>query len=89
MNNERFTIPEILFHPNDIGIPQMGISEAIVLSINLCPEETRSHLYNNIIVTGGNGCFPGFEERLTKEVRALAPDEFDVSVTVPEKYIKF
>jgi len=88
MNNERFTIPEILFHPNDIGIPQMGISEAIVLSINLCPEETRPHLYNNIIVTGGNGCFPGFEERLTKEVRALAPDEFDVSVTVPEKYIK-
>lgn len=85
MNNERFTIPEILFHPNDIGIPQMGIPEAIVHSINMCAEETRPHLFNNIIVTGGNGCLPGFEERLAKEVRALAPDEFDVSVTVPKK----
>jgi actin-related protein 6 len=78
-------IPEILFHPSDIGIQQMGIPEAIVFSINLCPKETRPHLFNNIIVTGGNGCFPGMQERLTKEVRALAPDEFDVSVTVPKK----
>lgn len=85
MNNERFTIPEILFHPNDIGIPQMGISEAIVHSINLCPKETRPHLFENIIVTGGNGCFPGFKERLTKDVRALTPDEYDISVIVPEK----
>lgn len=85
MNNERFTIPEILFHPNDIAIPQMGLPEAIVSSINLCPEETRPHLFDNIIVTGGNGCFPGFKERLYNEVRALAPDEFDVTVTVPDK----
>lgn len=85
LNIERFTIPEILFHPSDIGIQQMGLPEAIVHSINLCPEETRPHLYNNIVVTGGNGCFPGMKERLSKEVRALAPDEFDVSVTVPKK----
>lgn len=88
LNIERFTIPEILFHPSDIGIQQMGISEAIIHSINMCPELTRPHLFNNIIVTGGNGCFPGFEERLTKEVRALAPDEFDVKITVPIKYVK-
>lgn len=85
MNNERFAIPEILFHPSDIGIQQMGIAEAIIHSINMCPEMTRPHLFDNIIVTGGNGCFPGFEERLRKEVRALAPDDCDVSVTVPEK----
>lgn len=63
----------------------MGISEAIVHSINLCPKETIPHLFDNIIVIGGNGCFPGFKERLFKDVRALTPDEFDVSVTVPEK----
>ena len=45
LNNERFSIPEILFHPSDIGISQMGISEAIVHSINKCPEETRPHLF--------------------------------------------
>ncbi|XP_025422340.1 actin-related protein 6-like isoform X1 [Sipha flava] len=89
LNNERFMIPEILFHPSDIGIQQMGIPEAIVFSINLCPKETRPHLFNNIIVTGGNGCFPGMQERLTKEVRALAPDEFDVSVTVPKNPVTY
>ncbi len=30
MNNERFSIPEILFHPSDVGIQEMGLSEAIV-----------------------------------------------------------
>lgn len=85
MNNERFTIPEILFNPSDIGIQQMGLSEAIIKSVIMCPEETRPHLLNNIIVTGGNGCFPGFKERLTKEIRSLTPDIFDITVTVPEK----
>jgi len=33
MNNERFAIPEILFHPSDIGIHEMGIAEAIVHSV--------------------------------------------------------
>lgn len=85
MANERFTIPEILFHPNDIGIDQVGLPEAIIHSINMCPKETRPHLFNNIIVTGGSGSFPGLKERLTNEVRALAPDEFDVTITVPKK----
>ena len=35
---ERFTVPEILFHPSDVGIPQMGLAEAIVHSIMQCPE---------------------------------------------------
>jgi actin-related protein 6 len=29
MESERFSIPEILFHPNDIGIPQAGVVEAL------------------------------------------------------------
>lgn len=36
--NERFAVPEILFHPSDIGIQEMGIPEAIVHSINNLPE---------------------------------------------------
>lgn len=63
----------------------MGIAEAIIHSINMCSEHTKPHLFNNIIVTGGNACFPGFQERLYNDVRALAPDEFDVSVTVAKK----
>ncbi|XP_050522217.1 actin-related protein 6 isoform X2 [Daktulosphaira vitifoliae] len=89
LSNERFTIPEILFHPSDIGIDQMGIPEAIVHSINMCPEEVRPHLFNNIIVTGGSACFPGFEERLTNDIRALTPDEFDITITIPKNPITY
>lgn len=36
--NERFAVPEMLFHPSDIGIQEMGIPEAIVDSIQSLPE---------------------------------------------------
>ena len=35
MNNERFTIPELLFHPSNIGMNQAGIPETIVESVSL------------------------------------------------------
>ena len=84
LGNERFAIPEILFHPSDISIQQMGIPEAIAHSISLTPTEMHPHLYANIIVTGGSALFPGFEQRMLSEVRKLAPDEYEVNVTVPE-----
>ena len=80
-----FTCKEILFHPSDVGIQQMGVPEAIVDAINLCPEETRPHLFANIVVCGGCALFPGMQSRVERDVRALAPDEYDVNVTVPEK----
>lgn len=83
--NERFAIPEVLFHPSNIGIDQMGIPEAIAHAISLTPKEMHPHLYANIIVTGGNALFSGFEERLLSDVRKLAPDDYELNVTVPEK----
>jgi len=81
---ERFSVPEILFHPSDIGIDEMGISEAIVEAINQCPVSMRPHLYNNIVVTGGSSKFQNFKERVLRDVRANAPDEFSVNVYRPE-----
>ncbi|EAA11637.4 AGAP005857-PA [Anopheles gambiae str. PEST] len=89
LGNERFVIPEILFHPSDVGIQQMGVPEAIVDAINLCPEETRPHLFANIVVCGGCALFPGMQSRVERDVRALAPDEYDVNVTVPENPITY
>lgn len=43
LTNERFAVPEMLFHPSDIGIQEMGIPEALVNSINNMPEG-RFHL---------------------------------------------
>jgi len=89
LTNERFAIPEILFHPLDIGIRQMGIPEAILDSIKSCNEETWPHFLSNIVLTGGNAKFPGFKDRIQKEVRSLAPTEYAVNVHLPQKYLIF
>lgn len=69
MNNERFQVPELLFYPSDAGIQQIGISHAILHSVENLPSELRSHLYKNIILIGGNAKFPGFKERIQFDVR--------------------
>lgn len=35
--NERFMVPETLFHPSDIGVNQMGIAEALVHAVRIHP----------------------------------------------------
>lgn len=85
MNNERFTVPELLFHPSDIGIQQMGISEAIVYVIDKFPSEVQSHLYKNILLIGGSCNIANFKERVEKDVRTMAPAECDVRITLATK----
>lgn len=89
LSNERFAIPEILFFPSDVGIRQMGIPEAIMDCLKACDEETWPHLLSNIILTGGNAKFPGFRERIYKEVRSLAPAEYKINVYLPENPITY
>ena len=38
MNIERFSVPELLFHPSDIGLEEMGIPEAIGHCVSSLPE---------------------------------------------------
>src|SRR5438874_4682306 len=69
-----------------VGSKQGGIAEAIVQSINLAPEEFRSLLFANIILVGGNINIPGFQERLQREVRTMAPSNYLVRINLPTKY---
>ena len=46
MNNERFSIPEILFQPSIVGISQAGIAESIWNSIEQLPERMHIVLLN-------------------------------------------
>jgi len=66
LNNERFTIPELLFNPSDIGMKEMGISEAIVDAVQSCLADVQPHLYSNVILIGGNTLFKGFRDRMYK-----------------------
>ncbi|KAK0202130.1 actin family [Desarmillaria ectypa] len=80
MNNERFTVPEIIFRPDDIGLDQLGLAGTIAASIALLPEDLQPMFWANIALIGGNTKFPGFRHRLLADLRPLAPVEWDVKV---------
>lgn len=82
--NERFQVPEILFHPSDIGLSQVGIAEAIVDAINSQPKEIHSLLYENIVLIGGNVNLPGFKTRVLQGVRKYCPSHYQVNVFLPD-----
>ncbi|KAF0357471.1 actin-like protein arp6 [Gigaspora margarita] len=89
MNNERFTVPEILFNPTDIGMNQAGIPEVIVEAINATHPDLHGLFYGNIVLVGGNSLFSGYKERVEKDLRVLAPSEFEVKVGIPEDPITY
>ncbi|SCV69178.1 BQ2448_2198 [Microbotryum intermedium] len=114
MNNERFTVPEILFNPTTIGelsetfkydtlhsshivddpvlpiapdLNQQGLSECIATCINSLPIQLQGLFWSNIILVGGSTLFPGFQERLYTELRALAPQDSYVQVRLSKEPI--
>lgn len=90
LNNERFTVPELLLRPSNIHMEQKGIAETIVASILQCPKERQFALAENIVLAGGNANFPGLRERIEKDVQALSPNTWRVKVFKPERYaLKF
>ena len=89
LNNERFSVPELLFSPSDVGISQTGIPEAIVESISKCESDAQPWLYRNIVLTGGNACLPNMRERVESEVRSLASDSHDVNVRLPRNPVGY
>ncbi|EFA06049.2 Actin-related protein 6-like Protein [Tribolium castaneum] len=89
LNNERFTVPEILFHPSDIGIKSIGIAEAVCKSIFSCPLSFQKDLAKNIVCIGGSTKFDGFRDRLFNEVRSMIPASWEVNVYQPSDPITY
>lgn len=87
---ERFMAPEILFNPGMVGLDAIPVHEAVLRSLLRSPIDTRPELASNIVLSGGSTLFPGFKERLRKEVveglREEGLKELDVKITaVPER----
>ncbi|GMI90297.1 ACTIN-RELATED PROTEIN 5, actin-related protein 5 [Hibiscus trionum] len=73
---ERFRCPEILFHPNLVGIDQAGLDEMTGVSIRRLStknEALEDRLTSSIFMTGGCSLFPGINERLEAGIRMLRP----------------
>ncbi|KAG4127939.1 hypothetical protein ERO13_D10G233000v2 [Gossypium hirsutum] len=73
---ERFRCPEILFHPNLVGIDQVGLDEMTGVSIRRLPSKDKAlenRLTSSVFMTGGCSLFPGINERLEAGIRMLRP----------------
>ncbi|CAB4288656.1 unnamed protein product [Prunus armeniaca] len=81
LTNERFLVPEMIFHPADLGMNQAGLAECIVRAVSSCHPHLQPVLYENIILTGGSTLFPRLSDRLEKELRPLVPDDYQVNIT--------
>ena len=82
IKDQRIRCPEALFKPSMIDKYETGIDEACYNSIQRCDIDLRRDLYNNIILSGGNSKFEGLPERLSREIRCLAPESMKEEVRV-------
>ncbi|KAL4579796.1 hypothetical protein LXL04_015962 [Taraxacum kok-saghyz] len=80
---ERFRCPEVLFQPYIIGREDSGIHKMTYKSIMKCDVDLRRDLFGNIVLSGGSTMFPGFAERMSKEITALAPSSMKIKVVAP------
>ena len=62
---------EPLFQPQLLNIDSVGVHEICNNSIKKCDEDIHKDLYGNIFLSGGNTRFPGFAERMEKEIEIL------------------
>ena len=85
LSNERFVVPELLFNPSDVAMPQSGIPGTIMQSLSTLPKLLWQPFLANILLVGGNTLFPGFVERVEEGVRMLAPADMVVRVRRAEE----
>lgn len=64
LGNERFTVPELLFSPGDVGLKQEGLPATVLQSLSGLPTGLWPAMLANILVIGGNSKIEGFMARL-------------------------
>ena len=74
--HERFRCAEILFKPSILQQEHPSMSAFVAETIKSCDIDVRKELSNNIVLSGGNTRFPGFQARLQNEVAAYFPGMF-------------
>ena len=83
IGKERFMCPEALFEPSYLGLSSPGVQDNCYSSIMKCDVEIRKDMFANVVLAGGSTMFPGFGERMQKEITAMAPAAMNVKVIAP------
>jgi len=80
LGRERVLSPEVLFDPTLIELDDWGIHEFINSSISKCDGHLVPDLWKHIVLSGFCSSITGFENRLQKELQALAPNDLKVEI---------
>ncbi|KAL1875732.1 hypothetical protein VTK73DRAFT_9853 [Phialemonium thermophilum] len=83
LRNERFVVPELLFHPSDVGLAQPGLPDVILESLGAMPPGLWPAMLANIVVVGGSALFEHLVRRLQTEILQRVPDDCVVRVARP------
>lgn len=83
LKDERFSIPEVFFHPELTQLLKPGLIETILESIHMLPEVLKPIMASNIVCTGGNFNLPGFANRLVSELQRQLPTDWICRAKVP------
>jgi len=84
---DRIRTPEIVWQPSIIGLDQMGLGEAMALSLNSISDVIyRRETIRDVFLTGGFAALPGLSERVRLELMRVLPVEWnnDIKVSVAE-----
>ena len=76
IKDQRIRCPEILFNSEN------NIAKKCNDIIQKCDIDDRKDYYNCIILSGGNSMFNGLAERLTREIKKLAPPSMEEEIKV-------
>lgn len=84
LRDERWRTPEALFNPSIVGqeADSPGVAGMVWDSIQGCDIDLRRQLLSNVVLSGGSTMFPGFAERLTRELRYCAPTATQAGIRV-------
>jgi len=73
IGSEHFRVPEALFLPLLQGTKSAGVHKITHKSIMQSSVDIQKDLYGNVVLSGGSTMFPGFADRMQKELSVLAP----------------
>jgi len=92
LGEERWKTPEALFRPTMLGFEAescFGVANMVWDSAQGCDIDLRTPLLGNIVLSGGSTMFPGFVDRLLKDLKHCAPSSSQARIRVVSNFNEY
>lgn len=86
---ERFRGPEVLFDPSIVGSEDGGVASVVSLAAKKADLDLRAALCSQIVLAGGSTLFPGFGDRLLRELKLTLPQHTKIRIHVSLRATRF